>query len=73
MLYAKCMKKGRQHILQRLKICQIPPPRLAVFWRVMSFEKLLKEFICMMSYEERKGFVSRRVSGLDVTVVGAGA
>ena len=70
--YAKCMKKGRQHILQRLKICQIPLHQLAVFWRVMSFEELLKEFIWMMSYEERKGFVLR-VSGLDVTVVGAGA
>ena len=59
--YANFMKKkqGRQHILQRLKICQIPPPWLAVFWRVMSFEELLKEFIWMMSYEERKGFVLR--------------
>ena len=52
-------KQGRQHILQRLKICQIPPPWLAVFWRVMSFQELLEEFIWMMSYEERKGFVLR--------------
>ena len=72
--YANCIKKTRTstHFATTENLPNIPPPWLAVFWRVMSFEELLKEFIWMMSYEERKGFVLR-VSGLDVTVVGAGA